>query len=167
MWAAGSVVAEKDPFPLPGQARRQGARRDGFPDPSLAGQDDRPASDRAGHHLPQDVRGENPAWAGSRETVVEGIFLSVEGDGGEPPQGGKALHFPALEGHFDAGSSILPKRRRTCSRWEADWSANGPPAPTGITPFTTIRKFPIPSARSLPGPGAARPRRSAPDGRPA
>ena len=46
------------------------------------------------------------------------------------------------------GRSILPERRRTCSRWEEDWFANGPPAPTGITPFTTIRKFPIPSVRS-------------------
>src|SRR5660398_242857 len=78
----------------------------------------------------------------------EGIFLSVEGDGGEPPECGKPLHFPGLEGDLDAGSVEHPGKTADLLPLGRGRIRERPPAPTGITPFTTIRKFPIPSVRS-------------------
>ena len=109
MWAAGSVVARRIRFPSRARRAARAHAATVFPTPPLPVRTTVLLPIHAGHHLPQGVRRGKPReGTGARESVVEGIFLSVEGDGGEPPQCGKPLHFPGLEGHLDAGSVDPP-----------------------------------------------------------
>jgi len=150
--AAGSVVARRTR--LPSRARRTARAHAAtvFPTPPLPVRTTVLLPQR-GHHLPQNVRGREPReGTGPRESVVEGIFLAVEGDGGEPPQEERPFTSPAWSGTSMQGRPILPERRRTCSPWDDDRVANGPPAPAGITPFTTIGSCRSRASAALPRP---------------
>ena len=149
MWAAGSVVARRIRFPS--RARRAASAHAAtvFPTP--------PFPVRTTVLLPtmpvtiflrayggeNPVKGRVPVKPSWRESSFPSKAMAAN-----RPRAERPFTSPPWRGTSMQGRSILPERRRTCSRWDEDWIANGPPAPTGITPFTTIRKFSIPSVRS-------------------